>query len=519
MNSDIISSLYTSYTKRLISYIQIGIPVLIISYLYIVYATGGVSAVYATFSETTSYPSSAWWFLLFLVVGLIHSDDLDGDRFVILGRVSSPGQMKNADFGDRLQPIRDHIIQEQEGHIVEEFTGSESGATMDRESLIKIRKMAEEDQFDVLAVRNLDRLSRAVPWDAIGYLLELRETGVILYEHPEKYFAWDDTNDYQTLSQAMVTSREWYSRISEGRQYGVFTLLKQGRWPLTTHFGYKKQDHGDDERNIFLNVSKAEILYRIFETYERTHNIAQTTREINDRFEDELDEKLTESRMKTVLSSKLCIGELSYEGVTKRKIDDLSAVPRERFNRVQSILSNNSRTTPNKIPEPIAEITSELGIKYVQSILEQISFRRCKKCGGELEPYSKTEVWNIPVEKVRCTSCDYDGALISEKEFREIHQTAPLSCPFCYETGDFEVEKSKHGLGMWKYKCGNCERHFHAATKPGKIERYLKNSDLGIKLGNKKNTKQGQSSKDSPDQASVTQYSLQESVARRKESS
>lgn len=482
MRSEIISDFYNLYTSQLKGYIYTGIPVLIISFLSIAYASGGLNPLDVIIIQD-SYYSTIWFILQFLVVGLIAPDEFDDARFVILGRVSTQDQLDNADFDDRLQPIRDHAIQERNGTIVEEFSGSESGATMERESLDKILEMAEAGQFDVLAVRNLDRLSRADPWDTIDYLLKLRDNDVNLYEHPERFYAWSDLQDFQRLSQGMFFSREWYQRISEGRRTGVRRELKKGRWPLETHFGYETvETENDNERNIYLDESQAEILYRIFETYERTHNIAQTKREINNRFEDQLDNDLTYSRIQTVLSSELCIGQLSYEGVTVREISDLAAIPRDLFEDVQSILNNRSRGDPDKIPEPIVDVTSKFGIEYMQSILKQISFRRCKRCGDQLNPYSKTEVFGVPVEKVRCESCGYDGPLISAKEFREIHQTAPLRCPFCFRAGDFEAEDSKHGLDMTAYECESCSRQFHTTVGPGKLKRYLKNPDLGVEI-------------------------------------
>lgn len=492
MKSDIISDLYTVYTSELKGYIYAGIPVLIISILSGVYTFSSFTTVFTTAWGVVYSP--IWIPLQFLAVGLIATDEFEGARFVILGRVSTRDQLNNADFEDRLQPIRELAVQEQEGRVVKEFTGSESGATMDRDSLDEILEMAESNQFDVLAVRNVDRLSRADPWDTINYLLDLRKAGITLYEHPGRFFDWDNLNDFQLLSQRMFFSREWYERLAEGRREGVFRHLKKGKWPLQAHFGYETDENRDgSDRNIYLDDSKGEILYKIFDIYEQTGNISETQRKINTRFKDDLDGELSYGRLRTVLSSKLCIGQLSYEGVVQNEIRDLKAVPKAKFENVQSILASTSRESPDKIPEPIVDATTKFGIKYVHSILEQISFRRCKNCGGELTPYSKMEIWGIPVEKVRCESCDYDGPLISEKEFMEIHMTAPLSCPFCYETGDFEISESTHGLEMYEYDCKNCDHQFHTSVRPGKIKRFLNNPGMGIDFNKLMEQEQAQS--------------------------
>ena len=498
-----LSTIYTSTNKGTRIW---GIPVLIISFLYAVYTYGGITPLYPPITQ-----DPIWLVLSIFAVGLIAPDEFEGARFVILGRVSTQAQLRNADFEDRLQPIRDHAIQEQNGEVVKEFTGSESGATMERENLEEILEMAKTGQYDVLAVRNIDRLSRAEPWETINYLLDLQEAGITLYEDPQQYFSWDDLNDFQLLSQKMFFSREWHQRLSEGRRDGVIKELNKGRWPLKPHLGYQKDDEaGKKERNIYFDESKREVLYRIFDIYEKTQNIAKTFREVEDRFGSEIEEEITKSKVQTVLSSRLCIGQLTYEGTVYHEIDDLAVVSGDKFWNVQSLLESQSRDEPDKIPEPVADVTTKLGIEYAQSILDQISFRQCKKCGGQLKPYSKTELFGIPVEKVRCEECDYDGPLISAKEYREIHMTAPLSCPFCYQSGNFDVNTSQHGLNMYKYECGNCDRQFHTSVGPGKIKRYLNNPDLGINLNEDSNENKSQSSSNSTDQTSEGQATLSE---------
>lgn len=478
MKSDIISNLNTLYKQELKGDIWTGIPVLIISFLCGLYAVFGNPIDDIGILTNPPYIQVIFW-LQFLSIGLISADEFEGARFVISDRVSTPEQKENADFDDRLQPIRTVVNKECNGQVVREITGAESGATMDREDLDKILEMAESDDFDVLAVRDLDRLSRASPWETIDYLNDLREAEIILYEHPRQFFAWDDLNDFQLLTHKLFFSREWYQRLKEGRIEGVHRELEAGRWPFKPHFGYEK-----DEDKIYLDDSKGPILYRIFEIYEQSGNFTTTQDEINDRFGDDLEKELTKSRIRTVLTSKLCIGKLAYEGVVKNEIPALAAVPEHRFKNVQSVIESNSRTPANKIPEPIVDVTSKFGIEYAQSILEQISFRRCKECGGELEPYSTTKVQGIPVEKVQCLDCGYDGPLLSARDLREIHQTAPLRCPFCYQSEYFEVEKSAHWLDMYEYSCENCSHRFHADVGPNKYRRYQNNPDMGIDIHN-----------------------------------
>lgn len=467
MKSRLHSPLYTLYKDQLKGYIITGIPVLIIFYLSHLY--------------TPNYPLYIeFWVLIVLpLVGLISPDEFEDHQFVLLDRASTKGQ--DPDFDARLQPMRDRINDDINGNIVKEFTSIESGATMEREDLDEILAMAEAGNMDVVGVNSLDRFSRANPWDTIKYLIELRETEVTLYEDPRKFYDWDDLGDYQLLAHGLFFSREWYNQLSKGRRDGVLRELRKGRWPFKPHFGYEKRDPDDeDARNIFLDGSKGPIIYRMFDLLEIERNISAVLDEINERFEDELDKPLTYGRLRTVLASQLCIGKLAYEGEVVNELPDLAVIPEGKFEQVQDIIAAKSRGKTNPIPDPVIDLATEFGIEYANSILEQISFRECKECGGLLDDYSTTTIWgDIPVQKVRCQSCDYDGPLVSEKELREIHMTAPLRCPFCLECESFEVEESPHGMSMHHYVCSTCDHGFHTDVSPDKLERYLKYPDLG----------------------------------------
>jgi site-specific DNA recombinase len=474
--------LYTLYRPRDSKDIYRGMPMLIISVLSGLYISVALLILCIGPIKSWFYFELAFY-LQFLVVGLISADEFKRDRFVIVDRVSTEDQQKNTDFDERLESLRSYIKETCEGEIIKEFTGSESAATMNREQLDEILLMAKSDEFDVLAVRHLDRLTRAEPWETVSYLLDVRRTGITLYEHPRQFYSWDDPQDFRLLTQKILFSHKWYLRTQEGRQRGVHRELRNGRLPYPAPFGYEL----DDDRNIQLDHSKGPILYRIFEIYLQEEDTSDIPEIINTRFGEQLEKDLTENRIKTVLNSRLCIGELEYEGSVWHEIPRLAAVTEKQFEKVQEMLESDSSDQPNKIPEQIVEATTKLGIEYIQSILEQISFRRCKECNGELECYSETDVFGIPVEKVECEDCGYDGPLISAKDFRQIHQTAPLSCPFCYRTEEFIIEESEYASELYRYACKNCSIEFHTEVGPNKYLRYQNHPNIGIEIDDENN--------------------------------
>ncbi|MFB6188220.1 MAG: recombinase family protein, partial [Halobacteriaceae archaeon] len=118
-------------------------------------------------------------------------EEMMGRRWVIVARVSTVSQKDNTSTNKQLSNINEER-EKADGKLVKTYDLAESAASMDRDSLEEIVELAEADKFDILGIWQLDRLTRASPWETIIYLNRLREAEVILYSNRHGYFEWDD---------------------------------------------------------------------------------------------------------------------------------------------------------------------------------------------------------------------------------------------------------------------------------------------------------------------------------------
>lgn len=377
---------------------------------------------------------------------------------------------------------------------------AESAATVNRESLDEIATLAEEDEINIIGVSKLDRLTRADPWETFDYLKRLKEADVTLYAGTHGYFDWDDLYDFQMLVRQIVFSREWYQRIRDNARDGQVDKLDQGKWPLgKPPFGYLK----DAEGYVHLTEIGEEIIPEIFGLYAQKQNRAEVKRIINDRYDledpltdteeellsdtqkdlinDSVEDSLSNSQIKTILQSRLCLGQLTLEGEVISEYPQLAVVDLETFNEVQEILDENSSVpSPTRaIPDPIERAARRFGEEYVLTLIESID-TRCRKCRGELEPNGDIERWGMKLKNYVCQECNHQGPLLTQEEFNELHDTLPLRCPCCPETESFEIEENEHGNWKYSYTCSRCDNTFGSDLLPDKYRRAFELPDLAF---------------------------------------
>jgi DNA invertase Pin-like site-specific DNA recombinase/DNA-directed RNA polymerase subunit RPC12/RpoP len=361
-----------------------------------------------------------------------------------------------------------------DGEIVKTYDLVESAASMERDSLEEIRDLAEDDKIDVLGVWKLDRLTRASPWDTLLYLNQLREEDVILYAHTHGYFEWDDLYDFEMLTRRVVFAREWRQRIVEGGREGQVRKLEQKKWPFgATPHGYTT----DEDQFISLTEKGEEINHDIVQLYLECESMKAVHDEINDRYE----ESVSESQISNILQNPLLAGELTLKNEVVAVDEDLQVIDRETFEDVQKIRERNSSASSNTrdIPEAVDRAAHRFGVEYVLEIIDSIDIQ-CRKCGSDLRKNGTTERWGTTLRKYACVNkdCGYEGPLLKQTEFDDIHQTLPLRCPLCPGTNRFRVENHSEGSWEFTYECSTCGTTFGLDSPPGKLKRAMENSEI-----------------------------------------
>ena len=402
-----------------------------------------------------------------LTLSLLPPARFKESRWVVFARVSTTDQLDNTSLDKQLSSLNKRL-EDLEGEIVRESARAESGAEMDRKSLEKILEMADDDEFDVLAVWKLDRLTRSDPWESIRYLSRLRDNGVVLYSDSHGFFDWEDRRDFEILVRELLFAREWYSRIKENAEDGQLKRLREGKYPFgKPHFGYEK----DDEDHLHLTGRGKQIIPAVFDHYIESENRAETRRRINRELVD--DGKITDSQIKTVLESPLCIGQLTLRDRVVKTVPTLQCVPKQTYNEAQEIIEERRPDTPDgeSIPGSIEQATMRFGPEFVGQLFDKFT-AVCKECEGELtETNSTTLVRDTRLIEYDCEDCDFRGPLFSEREINKLDSTLPLGCPFCISVDAVTGEKDTSSALEYLYTCKHCGNQFAVNVPPNKYKR------------------------------------------------
>jgi len=410
-----------------------------------------------------------------ITLGLLSKDKIKDLRWAILSRVSSNPQITNTSTGTQL----DHLKQEVKrvaGRIIMELEVAESAATTKQDYLENLATAAENNEIDVIGVSKLDRLTRADPWESFAYLKRLKESGVILYAGTHGYFDWDDLYDFQLLVRQVVFSREWYERLRENAEEGQISKLQKGKWPFgKPPYGYTL----DEGQNIYLTQEGRKIIPQIFDIYQETENMEGVKRQIEKK--NDLEKPPSTSQIATLLTHRICIGELTLKEQVISRDSQLEIINRETFDQVQQILDDQGSSSASvpEIPSSIDEIARDVGLEYVIDQLGSLS-KACRKCGGDVRKNGTKERWDTVIQNYVCKDCGYQAPLLNQAEFEKFHQTLPLQCPFCPATEKFEIKHTPHADYEYSYRCKQCEKQIGINTLPNKYERAVKNPELTI---------------------------------------
>lgn len=467
------------------------------------------------------------FWLSFIVVGFIQRDDVDGLRWLLLARVSTNAQLDGVSIEAQIDYLKTEV-KKASGKIIEVIQETESAASMERESLEKIVELAENDEFDVLGVWKLDRLTRADPLESMAYLHRLKEAGVTLYSDTHRYFDWNDPHDMNVLYQQVVFSHQWYNRVEENTSEGSIRALKNGEWPNPEAiFGYEK----DENDKVRLTDRGKEIIPEIFELYLETENLKETYRRINDRYDFGNGSELSYGRVGRVLEGRLCIGQFTHRGEVVYEDPELAVIDKDVFNRVQEVLEENSRsqTDVSDIPDWLNRATQRFGPDYVCSQIDGFSLQ-CPKCGGELRDEGEEDVKREKVKEYKCTSddCKFAGCLLKEDVIDEFHDALPMQCPLCPSVETFKIEEVDDGPKDYHYQCRACGLSLLMDVKPDKYERGMQYPDCKFDINrpvhveatkrDSENQNQGQSNSTAPDSSSDAETSSRSEDEEGKES-
>jgi len=410
-----------------------------------------------------------------ILFGFLSQDDVRAQKWAVLGRVSSNSQFDNTSTDTQIEEVTNECI-EADGTVEHEYELAESGASIHRESLEEIVDKGENGDIDILGVSKFDRLMRADAWEGMEYLKRLKQADVTLYVGTHGYFDYDDMFDFRILVQQILFSRKWFERIRENAKDGQMSKLEKGKWPYgTPGYGYAK----DEDDYLYLEDEKEAVLAAILKQYKQKESIETVQTYIRNRFD--IEDLPSKSQIGTILDNRLCVGDLMYKERVIRRDPELAVVDRETFQEIREIRQEQRPTSGNarKIPAPVNRAAADFNPEYVINKIDSLGIQ-CRKCNSDLRKYGTEERWDTTVQKYKCKNedCGYQGPLLTKSEFKKLHETLPLKCPYCPATERFEVTREPEYKWEFTYECKNCGQSFGSNQVEDIYERAKNNPHL-----------------------------------------
>ena len=286
--------------------------------------------------------------LLFPVVGALYTSDFEEPRVLTYRRVSTNSQLSTG--LPHQKEILERAVEGMDGALVKDIKEQYTGTELDREGINQIKELAGEDAFDVLAATEIDRLTRAEVFESVRLFEELSDQNITLYASSIWVVDWDDLLDLRTVISEAIFARRWIERIHGGAESAYAEALSEGKWPYTNlPFGYEK----DEENFLSVSEEKREIIEKAFKPYLQFENRSKTADRLNELLESEGEEaeeevdELSDSQVKTLLTSRLCIGQLCLgdpegDGYIVAEEPKLQVVDKKTFYNVQDLLQERS---------------------------------------------------------------------------------------------------------------------------------------------------------------------------------
>jgi DNA invertase Pin-like site-specific DNA recombinase len=332
-----------------------------------------------------------------LLFGFLSREDIKGQNWAVLGRVSSNSQFNNTSTETQIEEVTEEC-EKANGTTEHEYELAESGASIHRKSLEEIVTKGENDEIDILGVSKFDRLMRADPWEGMEYLKQLKQADVTLYVGTHGYFDYDDMFDFRILVQQVLFSRKWFERIRENAKNGQISKLEKGKWPFgTPGYGYAK----DDDSKIYLENEKESVLAAVFEEYKQEKSKPTVQDNIEERFD--IEDLPSESQIGTILDNRLCVGDLVYKNRVIRREPELAVIDRETFEEIREIRQDQRPTSGDarEIPEPVDRAATDFNPKYVIDMIDSLTIQ-CRKCGSDLRKNGTKERGGRKVQNYKC---------------------------------------------------------------------------------------------------------------------
>jgi hypothetical protein len=409
---------------------------------------------------------------------------------VIVKRVSSPDQGDGPSLDEQGKQTKE-LVMHFDGEIVAELEFEESATTLEKEHFNKILELAKEDEFDVLAVAQLNRLTRADPWEAIDFMRTLYRNDVYLCTAENGPYEWDDVDDFDEITTEIVLARKHVLDIKEGQKRNWRPEFQQKRWPQGTQPPtlMKLVDTDEDYDELRLKRGAKKVATRLYDKYIETENMSEAQEHIEQMLPIGEVESLSYSQVVDLFGDRQLTGRFPKSGEVLAEHEDLRVVSDEKYEKVVELREEN-RAPEQENPLESTDALSAHAQRFgpLHTLLNVLTRFRpiCENCGSimEWDGNNTGQSMGITVPKFECTGCDQNRTIPSKEAMTKMTDVLPLRCPHCPGTETFTVEeiKSVGAVFDYQYTCDVCGRSWGSDMGSNKIRRVFDHPKLKFSI-------------------------------------
>lgn len=259
-------------------------------------------------------------------------EHLKGLRWLVVARVSSQSQSDGPSQQEQRNMV-DKLREKLNGVVVEVLEFEMSATTLDKAEFNRILEMSENDEFDILGISQLDRLTRADHWEAIEFMRTLYQNDVTLCSAEYGPYDWDDPDDFNEITNQIVLSRKHVVNIKNGQNRAYRSRLQDGIWsfgdkaPTMIKLNDVSEDDEDSIYKYSLRQGAEKVANALYDKYIEIESIAEAKRYVNNDILPEGEIKsLSYPQAKKMIGDRTLKGELPSSGEVLTVRDEIAVL-------------------------------------------------------------------------------------------------------------------------------------------------------------------------------------------------
>jgi len=390
---------------------------------------------------------SAFWFLPLLGYVGIDSDKVRDriDLVIKYVRVSSEEQSDKSGKQRQNESLDDEIEKIDCEKSIKISKDWESASTMLRENIDEIVETVREhpDKTIALMIENVDRLSRAPPFEAAVFLWVLSRLDVIFYFDDLGYYDFSDPHQQLTAFFELYRSRQDYNNIKERTSSGRRQIKENNGLPHRAPFGYDKIDSSDDTDNhqVEINEQQAGI---IIEAVERILSVEDPTiksiwEDLKEEYENKVESFPSYQKLLRTLRNKKITGEIIHKGEVIGQIPQI--ISTEDYEAVIESIGIPDNSENEELDHSLQSIIDRFGVDGSIHLFDIIK-GRCPECGGDVKTRGSAKRWGHRTLKYKCIGSNHDPDDTGKDAWKDSEEVNDA------ETNDDGTVETEQGCGF-----------------------------------------------------------------------